>query len=155
MKEVQESQLNLGALGPLPNPFHLKVKKFSDDEPVEPSPKPSRVRLDKATGYVIPQSSSLNYHISSISGALKGVGWSERELVAFSYSAGTFNSLFSHPIYDIYHGRWLDTNTIAIAFEDRCELYRIVTVDTNGDEVCSPAFVDPILTHFSKSIRCC
>ncbi|KAE9411159.1 hypothetical protein BT96DRAFT_982934 [Gymnopus androsaceus JB14] len=83
IKEPQESQLNLGALGPLPNPFKSKPKSVDENAAAEPS-RSSRVRLDdvSVTGTLtVSQGPLLDYRISSIGDALKGVGWSENELV--------------------------------------------------------------------------
>lgn len=82
IKEPHESQLNLGALGPLPNPFKSKAK--SPDETTAVELPRSRVELNNASviGTIATlQGPLLDYRISSIGESLKGVGWSESELV--------------------------------------------------------------------------
>ncbi|KAJ3890399.1 hypothetical protein GG344DRAFT_49579 [Lentinula edodes] len=120
-KGPQESQLNLNfvALGPLPNPFKSKPKSPDDDNYVEPTSKSNRVQLDDAfvVGKVCSEGSQLAYNLSSFGDDLKGVGWSENELVAFNYIDGNFISLFSYPLSDVSGARWLDPNTIAVMLE--------------------------------------
>lgn len=82
IKEPQESQLNLGALGPLPNPFKSKAKSPDENTAVE-LPR-SRVQLNDASviGTIATlQGPLLDYRISLFGDSLKGVGWSENELV--------------------------------------------------------------------------
>ncbi|KAJ4498276.1 hypothetical protein C8R41DRAFT_877942 [Lentinula lateritia] len=150
-KGPQESQLNLNfvALGPLPNPFKSKPKSPDDDIYVDPTPKSNRVQLDDAfvIGKVCSEGSQLAYNFSSFGDDLKGVGWSENELVAFNYIDGNFVPLFSYPLSDVSGARWLDPNTIAVMLEERCELYKTVAVDASGEEIPSSATTGPVLSQ--------
>ncbi|KAJ4468166.1 hypothetical protein J3R30DRAFT_3715082 [Lentinula aciculospora] len=148
-KEPQESQLNLnlGALGPLPNLFKSKLKSPNDGMSLEPTFKLDRVRLDDVSiiGDTSPQASLLEYNCSPIGDSLKGVGWSGKELTAFDYANGRFTSLFSYPLCDVFRAQWLDHNTIAVILEDRCELYNAVSVDASGEEIAPSAAAGPVL----------
>ncbi|KAJ3814121.1 hypothetical protein F5876DRAFT_62555 [Lentinula aff. lateritia] len=155
-KGPQQSQLNLNfvALGPLPNPFKSKPKSPDDDNHEEPTPKSNRVQLDDAfvIGKVCSEGSQLAYNFSSFGDDLKGVGWSENELVAFNYINGNFISLFSYPLSDISGARWLDPNTIAVMLEERCELYKTVAVDASGEDIPSSATTGPVLSQLFKAL---
>ncbi|KAJ3733629.1 hypothetical protein DFJ43DRAFT_1117017 [Lentinula guzmanii] len=149
-KEPQESHLNLnlGALGPLPNPFKSKLKSSDDETAVESTSKTNRVRLENASvvGNISSKDSLFEYNFAPIGDTLKGVGWSDNELIAFDYVNGRFTSLFSSANLDVFHAKWLDSKTIAIIFEDRCELYQIVNVDASGEEIpASSASTESVL----------
>ncbi|KAJ3759980.1 hypothetical protein EV360DRAFT_81604 [Lentinula raphanica] len=147
-KEPPESQLNLslGSLGPLPNPFKSKLKSPDDDNAIEPTSKSNRVRLNEPSvvGSIVSQSSLSAYSLSPIGNTLKGVGWSESELIAFNYVDRKFRTIFSYALSDISSAKWLDSNMIAVVVEDKYEIYRIVAVDPNGEEIPSTS-TDPVL----------
>ncbi|KIK67043.1 hypothetical protein GYMLUDRAFT_216928 [Collybiopsis luxurians FD-317 M1] len=156
MKNSRESQINLGVLGPVANPFKGKRKSLDDDSAIDSAPRSGRVQLGDTyvIGSITPQNPLVCYHITSIGDVLKGVGWSENELIAFSFANGTFASLFSYPTSDVCHAQWLDRNVIGIIHEERCELYKIVNVDASGQEITSSSLASPVLVQpkLSKTI---
>lgn len=109
-KGPQEPQLNLNfvALGPLPNPFKSKPKSPDDDIYVEPTPKSNRVQLDDAfvIGQLCSEGSQLAYNFSSFGDDLKGVGWSENELVVSPHTTanGVKSQIGAYAGFQLY--RW-------------------------------------------------
>ncbi|THU84458.1 WD40 repeat-like protein [Dendrothele bispora CBS 962.96] len=137
-QESSDSQsLNLTALGPIANPFkpskRVEVAVNSGD-----LPQPGRIALGSTfvSEKAVSATPHTHYRITNIEGRLRGLAWSEQELVAFKYEKQSLRVLFACDWRNINDCTWFDNDTLLVAFEEKCELYSLRNaVDPNNDGV--------------------
>ncbi|KAJ6624507.1 hypothetical protein B0H10DRAFT_2174467 [Mycena sp. CBHHK59/15] len=135
--DVAPEEPHLNNLTSLPLFKAMKSRSTEHLPPTENKKEPGRIGLEEETqvGQLLPDGSLLGLRSRSVGTQLRGICWTERDLMIFEYDRHSFSILFRAPCPLIQKVDWINDGSYAVVFADRTDFYGLKLVDFNDDEI--------------------